>query len=182
MEACAEFLRRRVARWKLLRFSRQVARRCGRDLRDGLCTIDEVTDRLRRFGHLPGALGSTAGSVFRNEDWHPTCLRVRSRRPEARGREVKVWQFVRRSHGGGRPRGRRQAAASGLGIRVAGHVIGKKGSPPTEPLFSCKRCGEILPVAWSETIGDARLCVFCFCKGSQALLDAIRSPGEDPDP
>jgi hypothetical protein len=180
--ACCEAeRRRRAARRKLLTFSRRLARKCGRAVADGLCTIDDVTDRLRRFGHVSGALGNTAGSVFRTEDWQLTSMRVRSRRPDARGREVKVWQFARGSHGGGRPRGRRPAAAWGLGIRVTGHAIGGRGSPPNEPLFSCRACGQVLPVAWCVMRCRKRLCLFCACGAASAVNGSETSPGHDPD-
>ena len=152
--------RQRRARWKLLTFSRKLARRCGRRQRFGLCTIDDVLFDLKRHGHTQRALGTTAGSVFRTDDWHPTCLRVRSRRRHAHGREIKVWQLARNKAGGGRPRERRLTAAWGFGIRVRGHRIGKRGSPSSEPLFSCPRCGEVLPREWSAT-RRPRICLFC---------------------
>ena len=169
--------RQRVARWKLLSFSRKLARRCGRRQRLGLCTIDDVLLDLKRHGHRQGALGTTAGSVFRTGDWHPTCLRVRSRRRHAHGREIKVWQLAR-NKGGGRPRERSQRAEWGFGILARGHRFGKRGSPSSEPLFSCPRCGEVLPAAWSVTRRSQRICLFCAASEFGGRICLFRASGK----
>lgn len=163
--------RERAARWKLLSFSLKLARSFGRRQSLGLCTIDDVIHGLKRHGHSSSALGSTAGSVFRTCTWRQTCLRVRSRRRSARGREIKVWQLAQDRAGGGGPPERDQAAAPGRGIhgfaiRTPWDGSGGRGSPHTEPLFSCPGCGEILPASWGVTRCRKRLCVFCACVAS----------------
>ena len=84
--------RLRAARRQILRFARAEALRCARRHPCRVCTIEEVRARLARFGHSPSALGTTAGSVFRTDDWRPTRLRRRTRRADGHLREVIVWR------------------------------------------------------------------------------------------
>ena len=96
MQACERLRGRRL---ELLEFARQLARVCALTHPDGLCTVDDVYDALVRLGHASGALGNTAGSIFRGGEWELTRLRLRSRRRSSRGREIKVWHLASRNGG-----------------------------------------------------------------------------------
>ena len=91
VQACERLRSRRL---ELLEFARQLARACALTHPDGLCTVDDVYDALARLGHASGALGNTAGSIFRGGEWELTRLRLRSRRRSSRGREIKVWHLA----------------------------------------------------------------------------------------
>ena len=86
--------RLRKRRQELLEFARQLAHACALTHPGGLCTVDDVYDALVRLGHASGALGNTAGSIFRGGEWELTRLRLRSRRRSSRGREIKVWHLA----------------------------------------------------------------------------------------
>ena len=85
---------RRSRRLELLEFARQLARVHALTHPEGLCTVDDVYEALTRLGHAAGVLGNTAGSIFRGGGWESTRLRLRSRRPSSRGREIKVWHLA----------------------------------------------------------------------------------------
>jgi len=45
------------------------------------------------LGHKYGDLGNAAGSIFAGKRWKFTGDRVKSRRPSAHAREIKVWRL-----------------------------------------------------------------------------------------
>ena len=98
----------------LVRYARKVAVRAARQSPHRLCTVDDVRERLVRRGHAPTALGSAASSLFRTAGWESTCLRVRSRRREAHGRELVVWRHFGKD---GTPVCRRRALRYAFGVR-----------------------------------------------------------------
>jgi hypothetical protein len=89
----------------ILSEARATARRYARRHPLGLCTVEEVYERLARRGRDLGCLARIAGNIFRTPQWHKTFLRLASRRPAARGREVKVWRLTRSEVEAGAPFG-----------------------------------------------------------------------------
>tara|TARA_Y100001963_G_scaffold50120_1_gene70214 strand:- start:14 stop:337 length:324 start_codon:yes stop_codon:yes gene_type:complete len=59
----------------------------------GTCTSDDVAMRMQMLGHKYGDLGNAAGSIFAKKKWRFTGDRVKSRRPSAHAREIKVWRL-----------------------------------------------------------------------------------------
>tara|TARA_Y100001968_G_C18710860_1_gene415609 strand:- start:129 stop:452 length:324 start_codon:yes stop_codon:yes gene_type:complete len=59
----------------------------------GTCTSDDVAMRMQMLGHKYGDLGNAAGSIFAGKKWRFTGDRVKSRRPSAHAREIKVWRL-----------------------------------------------------------------------------------------
>jgi hypothetical protein len=126
----------RAPRAGLLLLAREIARRYAHRSRHRTCTVDDVTERLPRHGLPSTALGPAAGSIFRSEGWLKTCLRVRSRKLAARGREVKVWLLPRR---GERPSG----WAGGYSILVERQAL--QGAQAPSPVHHCCRCHDLFP-------------------------------------
>ena len=60
----------------------------------GTCTSDDVAMRMQYLGYRYGDLGNAAGSIFASKRWRFTGDRVKSRRPAAHAREIKVWRLT----------------------------------------------------------------------------------------
>jgi hypothetical protein len=104
-------------------------------------TSDDVAEALARYGHGPCALGHAAGLLFRGPEWVLTCLRVRSRRPASRRREIKVWRLARTKDGCAAKPG----AAPLPGIVVDDHrcLHAVPAEASTEDPVTCSLCEQI---------------------------------------
>ncbi len=78
---------------EILQIARDAADWVANHIGDGICTSDDVAMRMQYLGHKYGDLGNAAGSIFAKKKWRFTGDRVKSRRPSAHAREIKVWRL-----------------------------------------------------------------------------------------
>ena len=79
---------------ELLQKARGIAERTAQMRSDQCCTSDDVAMRMQYLGYRYGDLGNAAGSIFASKRWRFTGDRVKSRRPAAHAREIKVWRLT----------------------------------------------------------------------------------------
>ncbi len=89
-----------VAGARLLEIARRVAAEFAEKNAWGLCSADEVFRELGRRGGDPYLLSPVLGFIFRTRDWQRLPVRIRSRRPGSRSRDIRLYRFVGRSGGG----------------------------------------------------------------------------------
>jgi hypothetical protein len=144
----------------ILSQARATARRYARRHPLGLCTVEEVYERLARRGRDLGCLARIAGNIFRTPQWHKTFLRLASRRPAARGREVKVWRLTRSEVEAGAPFGW-SVVVDGLDSSTTDEngVGGENGC--TQPLVSCDGCDDVVPASLATARSREVLCAPC---------------------
>lgn len=60
----------------------------------GPITMDDVVEALVTDGYSPHALGNSAGSVFKTEDWEWTGRFIPSERVHAHGNPLREWRYI----------------------------------------------------------------------------------------
>ena len=82
-----------VNKAELLEKARDIAERTAQKRSDQCCTSDDVAMWMQYLGYRYSDLGNAAGSIFAGKKWRFTGHRVKSRRPSAHAREIKVWRL-----------------------------------------------------------------------------------------
>ena len=78
---------------ELLQIARNAAEWVANHIRYGTCTSDDVAMRMQYLGYRYSDLGNAAGSIFAGKKWRFTGDRIRSQRPSAHAREIKIWRL-----------------------------------------------------------------------------------------
>jgi len=77
----------------LLALARDIAKRAALAKSSRTASADDVTEAFVAQGIPAGALGNAAGSIFTEECWEFTGLRIKSKRVCNHAREIKVWRL-----------------------------------------------------------------------------------------